>query len=363
MIKFPADGRYVRTIGRSVFYNNIRYLSWSCSAVEFIFTGTSAAVELWTDWVRDEPWKEIFQPQMAVFVNDEKEPRTRFSVSAGTKSYTVFESGVPQTVKIRIAKLSEAAFSKIGIVSISADGEPRPAEARKIKMEFIGDSITCGFGIEGKSAGESFRTKTENPFRTYGALTGEIFGADYNFISWTGIGVYSSDCSPDAEHPADGWVMPMLYGFTDISAEDMLGLDHTPWDFESFVPDVIVVNLGTNDSIFVKNIPERTENFKKAYAGFLRQIREKNPGAYIICALGMMGDALGGNLFPVVAEAVSETGDGKIFSLEFDEQKESDGIGCEKHPNTVTHRKAAEKLIKKILEVTDLKIAGNQSAL
>ncbi len=354
MNKFFADAEHVRPIGRSIFRDGIRYLSWSCSAVEFVFTGRTVSAEIWTDWVRDEPWKTMFQPQTAVFI-DGKLSR-RFAVSAGTKSYPIYESDSVKTVSIRIVKLSEAAFSKIGIASLSADGELRPTEPRARRMEFIGDSITCGFGIEGKSAEEHFSTKTENPCKTYAALTAERFGAEFDLISWSSIGVYSSDCPEGAETPADGWVMPMLYDYTDIGIENILGTEPEPWDFKRFVPDVIVINLGTNDSSFTRDFPDRTENFKKSYADFVRHIREKNPNAYIICALGMMGGILGGKLFPAVEEAVRELNDGRVFSLELDEQKASDGIGCENHPNEVTHRKAAEELAAKISEITGWKI-------
>ncbi len=355
MINFFADCGSVRPIGRSIFRGGIRYLSWSCSAVEFVFTGSLVCADIWTDWVRDEPWKDIFQPQVGVFVNGKMS--RRFAVSEGTNNYTVYKSDTPKEVTIRIVKLSESAFSKIGIVSLSADGEPRPTAQPTRRMEFIGDSITCGFGIEGKSADERFRTETENPCKTYAALTAEYFGAEYNLISWSSIGVYSSSCSPDADKPADEWVMPMLYDFTDIGVENILGSEPELWDFESFVPDVIVINLGTNDSSFTKDIPERIKAFKKAYGDFLLHIREKNPGSYIFCVLGMMGNLLGGRLFPAVEETVREINDGRIFALELDEQKESDGIGCENHPNAVTHRKAAEKLIERIRETTGLSAA------
>lgn len=354
MNKFVADAEHVRPIGRSIFRDSIRYLSWSCSAVEFVFTGRTVSAEIWTDWVRDEPWKIMFQPQAAVFI-DGKLSR-RFAVSAGTKSYPIYESDTPKTVIIRIVKLSEAAFSKIGIASLSADGELRPTPPPARRMEFIGDSITCGFGIEGKSAEEHFSTKTENPCKTYAALAAERFGAEYDLISWSSIGVYSGDCPECAEAPNDGWVMPMLYDYTDIGMENILGTEPEHWDFKSFVPDVIVINLGTNDASFTRDHPDRIENFKRSYADFVRHIREKNPNAYIICALGMMGDFLGKGLFPAVDEAVKAMGDSRIFSLEMDEQEASDGIGCGCHPNEVTHRKAAYKLAAKISEITGWKI-------
>ena len=246
-------------------------------------------------------------------------------------------------------KLSEAAFDKIGIAGISADGEISPTASLSRRMEFIGDSITCGFGIEAKSGDEHFRTETENPCINYAALTARSLGADFHLISWSTIGVYSSDCKDEnAEKPNDSWVMPMLYDYTDISTEEMLGIqNHTEWDFQSFVPDVIVINLGTNDVSFTKDIPERLEGFKKAYMDFLKNIRDKNPGSVIVCTLGMMG----GELFPMIEAAVRDMGDSRIHTLEFDVQKPEDGFGSENHPNAVTHRKAAEKLTKKIRDI------------
>lgn len=345
MNKFFADENHVRVLGRSLFMNNIRYLSWSCSGVEFIFTGSRLTAEIWTDWILDEPWKDMFKCYAAVFVDDEEVPRQRFAIEAGTNSYTIYESNSASTVKIKILKLSEAAFSKMGIVSFSADGEIAPTKPRPKKFEFIGDSITCGFGIETKCTEEDFRTETENSYITYGAEVAKAFNADFNLISWSSIGVYSSDCKEDNGKPNDGWIMPMLYDYTDIGIEGTLGIsEHTPWDFESFVPDVIFVNLGTNDMSFTKKIPDRVRAFKEAYKKFILHIRKKNPTSEIFCLLGMMG----GELYPAIEEAVSEMNDKKVHALELDEQLEADGIGSGDHPNFVTHKKAAEKIIKEL---------------
>lgn len=347
MKNFFADDRTVRALGRTLFRDNTRYLSWSCSGIEFMFTGRELSAELWTDWTLDEPWKGIFQGYMAVFVNDEETPRKRFAVGSGTSEYEIYRSDSAETVKIRIVKLSESAFDKIGIKSISADGEISPTEPREMKIEFVGDSITCSFGIEGKDETEGFRTETENPCINYAALTARRFGADFNLISWSSIGVYSSSTSDGNIN--DGWVMPMLYDYTDIGIEGTLGIEeHIPWEFEKFRPDVIVVNLGTNDATYTKDIPERLRGFEKAYKDFIGNIRKKNPDPYIICVLGMMGD----ELFPDIENAVRELGDSRIFAVRLDVQKPEDGIGSEKHPNFVTHRKAAEKLSAKIAEIT-----------
>ncbi|MDE5992138.1 MAG: SGNH/GDSL hydrolase family protein, partial [Oscillospiraceae bacterium] len=204
--------------------------------------------------------------------------------------------------------------------------------------------ITCGFGIESKSTEDGFRTAEENSDITYAALTAKTFGADFNLISWSTIGVWSSDTKDGTRN--DGWIMPMIYDAADVGIEGVT--DRTPWDFGSFVPDVIVVNLGTNDESYTKDIPERQEEFSAAYRDFIADVRKKNPDSYIVCALGMMG----AELFPAIEKAVSDLSDGKIFALELDGQLEADGTGSGGHPNAVTHKKAAEKLIGKISEIT-----------
>lgn len=349
--KFFADREHVRPVGRTLFIDNIRYLGWSCSGIELVYTGAELSAEIWTDWLVDEPWKAGWQPYIGVFTDGDNVPR-KIGIEQGTNRYTLFKSETVRTVKLRIVKLSENAFGKLGISGLFGDGEASPTEqssGKSGKIEFIGDSITCGFGIEGKSAGEGFRTETENPCITYAALTAEALGKEYELVSWSGIGVYSCSCPDDAESPNDEWLMPMIYPYTDMGAEGSLGLtERTPWDFSSSVPDIIVVNLGTNDYIFTKEIPERKENFRRAYGDFLRLLREKNPSVPVLCTLGMMG----GELYPEIEAAVKDTGDGNIFTLRLTEQRPEDGIGCEGHPNAVTHRKAAAELTEKIKQIS-----------
>lgn len=349
MNTFYADESRVRVLGRSLFLNNVRYLSWSCSGIEFFFEGSELSAEIWTDWEPKEPWSEMFQGYMAVFVNDVEEPFSRFAINSGTDRYELYKSDKPEKVKIRIVKLSEAAFDKVGIVSISADGEIFPTEPKRRTMEFVGDSITCGFGIEAECSEEGFRTAKENPFIGYAALTARQFGADYSLISWSSIGVYSSSCGEDDSKPNDSLLMPMLYEYTDMGLEGTLGMgNRILWDFGRSETQVIVVNLGTNDATFTKGIPERVGEFERAYGNFLAKIREKNPSAYIICTLGMMGD----ELFPSIAKVVEQMRDNRIFAEKFDVQREEDGIGSEGHPNAVTHKKAAERLVKRVSEIT-----------
>lgn len=342
-ITFPEGLSSVRLSPRYIVKDNICYLGWSGSFIEFSFTGRRVCARIKTDfWDCDR-----FYGRMAVFINGEENPVSCFMLENGTeKEYELFSSDSPQTVKLRLMKLSEAAFAKVGIISLCIDGNaleaPTPEFERRI--EFIGDSITCGYGIEGVFNIDEFSTETENPIKAFPLRTAALCQAEYQLVSWSGIGVISSYVEEDAESPKNDWLMPPLYPYTDKGLENVIGFvdgkSHQLWDFSRFVPDIIVINLGTNDASWVKDIAERQEDFKRSYIDFLRLIRRNNPNACIVCIYGIMGTQLS----DTIAEAVTLAGDEKIFYLPLDCQLDEDGIGADWHPSEKSHEKTAQKL-------------------
>jgi lysophospholipase L1-like esterase len=120
------------------------------------------------------------------------------------------------------------------------------------------------------------------------------------------------------------------------------------WDFSRFVPDLIVINLGTNDDSYTKDDAGKQAEYTEEYTGFLKQVRRNNPGSRILCTLGMMGD----RLYPYVEQAVNrytrETGDSNISVMKFDVQLADDGYAADFHPSQATHGKAAARLAAEI---------------
>ncbi len=345
-ITVKPNSEHIRTIGRTVYRNDILYLGFSCTAAEFNFTGKSISAEITTDWVLNEPWQAMFQAYAAVFVNDVL--IKRFPIESGTNSYEIFSADKETSVKICIMKMSENAFDKMGIVSLSSNGNITPTVSKKSRrIEFIGDSITCGFGIEGVFGKDAFSTKQENPYENYAALTARHFNAEFHLVSWTSIGVISNSVPEDSDEPETSWLMPELYDYTDRGTESFLGIPDDKkeiWDNSRFSPQLIVVNLGTNDNLYTRGIPEREKAFLIGYKKFIGKIRSKNPQSVIICALGAMGQ----ELCPQIETAVSELHDENIHSIRFDVQREEDGIGAENHPSLATHKKMSQKLISEI---------------
>ncbi|MNC31376.1 Endoglucanase E precursor [compost metagenome] len=140
-------------------------------------------------------------------------------------------------------------------------------------------------------------------------------------------------------------------GKSEGKLDDTLLPQDVPWDFNKLVPDLIVINLGTNDDSYTKEDTGKQAEYAQEYVEFLKMVRRNNPHAPILCTLGIMGD----RLYPYVEQAVSvysrETGDSNITAMKFDEQLSADGYAADFHPSQATHRKAAHQLTAQIREL------------
>ena len=89
---------------------------------------------------------------------------------------------------IRVYKKSECLMSKVAIKSLSCDGEFVTVEPKemKMKMEFYGDSVTCGYAVESPDFYENFSTRTENSLMSYANYAANELSADVSLISCGG---------------------------------------------------------------------------------------------------------------------------------------------------------------------------------
>jgi len=213
-----------------------------------------------------------------------------------------------------------------------------PSAPKKRKIEFYGNSITCGYAIEDASGKDRWFGYFQNNYLTYAALTARHFDAQYQCIAKSGIGIMVS------------WfplIMPEMYNRTDATDST------STWDFAKYTPDVVVINLFQNDSWIVKmhdnaefkhrfGTTEPNEDFIiAAYKNFVATIRSKYPKASIICALGSMDATREGSAWPgYVQKAATQLNDPKIYTCFFD-YKNTGG-----HPNVDEQKVMADTLIK-----------------
>lgn len=123
------------------------------------------------------------------------------------------------------------------------------------------------------------------------------------------------------------------------------------WDSNRFAPDVIVVNLGTNDMSFTRGKVDRIEHFKKEYYKFLYYVRKHNKDASILCVLGVMGQDLCKSIEEVVDKYSEVNNDSNIYYMTLELQRDEDGIGVDWHPNEDTHKKISNSVVDKIKQI------------
>jgi len=334
-----------KIMGRHMFREDVLYIDFSASYVEFEFTGKNFSAKIRTDNAKG---LAIYVASVGVMIDGKFEKR--IALDEDVKEYVLFESEVEKTVTIRLIKLCEAAFGKMGIISFIHDGIMKPTAYKTKKIEFIGDSITCGYGIEARNEKEGFSTKTENPYLAYAVQTSESFDADYQLVSWSGNGIVSGSIPDYVDEPSNSFLMPYVYKYTDAGGSSFAG-DNIPeeWDFSKFQADIVVINLGTNDATYTRGKLEREAEFERLYAEFITYIHEHQPKAEIICSLGAMGQ----ELCPTIKRMVNRLSatDKKVHYLEFKVQRSEDGYGSDMHPSLKTHNLMAETLRKKILSL------------
>uniref|UniRef100_A0AAV1UVA1 Uncharacterized protein n=1 Tax=Peronospora matthiolae TaxID=2874970 RepID=A0AAV1UVA1_9STRA len=219
-----------------------------------------------------------------VFVNNELHCILRASLTA-TCCDVATGLDIKQKYTIRICKRTEpqmrGAMSTFKICTfygfiIEEDAEVFSVdqlESQPVrKMEFIGDSDTCGFGNEGKASSAKnlfgMKGRMENVYNSYACVTARMFDAEEHVLAWSGKGVHSNsaDWGPN---------MPALW-------KNTLASRQSDWDMSSWIPDIVVINLGINDL----SPPASAEtDIITGYATFVLEVRSYRPDAHIFCVV------------------------------------------------------------------------------
>jgi len=289
--------------GRINYLSDAAELSWPGTSATIQFEGTSISATL-QDLDTANYYNVIVDNQVVSRIHTEKEK----------KSY-VLASGLSKGKhQVQLFKRTEWDKGKTLFFSfeLSQDAKLLPAPApKKRKIEFYGNSITCGYANEDNTGKDRSFGYFQNNYETYAAITARHFDAQYYNNSKSGIGILIS------------WfpfVVTDIYDRTDPTDST------SKWDFSKYTPDVVVINLFQNDSWLV-NMPNQ-ESFKHffgtkkpdeatiiaAYKSFISIIRSKYPNASIICCLGSMDATREGSAWPgYIQTAVAQLNDKKIW--------------------------------------------------
>jgi len=294
----------------------VAMFAWSGTGAIVRFTGTSASVDL------------RGKQEYTVVVDGTVQPKL-----VATDGVNKLAQGLtPGEHTVELYRRTEASQGESEIRGFDFGGgqllAPRAVTRR---LEFIGDSITCGYGDEGANASCGFTPQTENHYLSYAAITARNLEAELSTVAWSGKGVVCN-YGDDANSCTDP--MPTYYD------RILPGRANSTWDFSRFQPDAVVINLGTND-LSTNTDPDQA-TFESGYKALLVRVRHAYPSARILCTNGPMlsGTDLS-NVRTYIGDVVKNLGDSNVSTFEIPPQDGSDGYGCDSHPSLERHKKVA----------------------
>lgn len=170
---------------------------------------------------------------------------------------------------IKIVKVLEDQYSRIVIHHIETEKFVRVNRKPKLKIEFYGDSLTCGFGILGNET--SINSEVEDSTKSFAYLTANTLNANYSCLCYSGIGtVYKGYFPVNIQE---------IYNMYSYSSK-------LPYK-NNFKANVIVVYICTNDQQAVLEDNTKLIDFENNLKEFISKIKEYNKTASIIMCYGM----------------------------------------------------------------------------
>jgi lysophospholipase L1-like esterase len=215
-----------------------------------------------------------------------------------------------------------------------------------LRLEFVGDSITCGAWNLGTPSGAMACPSSSSPWATvlqfesatasYAQQTASLLQAPpATNICYSGRGLVNNNDG------STSGTLPQLYPYIETTGS-------VPYSFSSNLqPNVVVINLGTNDWTGNSDLQSGSTQtaaynaFVTGYEMFIATIRKNYPQAHIICAAGPLNNQ--SNYQTAVQAVVSfenAAGDSKVHYLQFAPPLAK----CNSHPTEPTDTVMAKQL-------------------
>eukprot|EP01088_Endostelium_zonatum_P003546 TRINITY_DN14754_c0_g1_i1.p1 TRINITY_DN14754_c0_g1~~TRINITY_DN14754_c0_g1_i1.p1 ORF type:complete len:357 (+),score=45.73 TRINITY_DN14754_c0_g1_i1:51-1121(+) len=310
--------------GRVQLTNDGRYamFDWSGIQITAAFVGTSISA-IFNDSTGNQ-YNALIDGKFVTIIN----------TTIANKEYLI-ASGLSHTHHtVVLQKRTEALFGVAHFGGFNYQSLTKPKSSiqnsNQLKprtIEFIGDSITCGFGILGHYPC-GFSASTEDVALSYSYLVSQHFSASLHVESWSGKGLVRNYGD---HHTTSLDPFPVYYPRT--LAND----PHSSWNFTQFTPDAVVINLGTND-YSTQPAPPQTV-YEKGYHTFLDFIWGKygrQTPMFLVC-----GPMIGNPCCQYVQNVVASYNGKGVYYVNLQGIMTPADYGCDGHPNTLGHSKMA----------------------
>lgn len=287
-------------------------------------------------------------PYNFVVITLNKENAKRYQLESN-KDNTISLTLEAKKTEITIYKATEASIGDVYFKGVDAKKllKLKPIKY-DYKIEFIGNSITCGMGADDReiSCGTNNWYDQHNAYFAYGPTLSRILNADYLLSSVSGIGMYRNWNDENTEEP----IMPQVYDNLYLNLDKK-----APYNY-SFNPDLISICLGTNDMSegdgTKERLPFNKQKYVDNYIKFVANLYEHYPDVKIVLLNSPMVEGEKNVLLIACLKEVKthfESEHKKIYMALTENIKPQ---GCSYHPNIEDHQKMADQLLpqfKKIL--------------
>jgi lysophospholipase L1-like esterase len=248
--------------------------------------------------------------------------------------------------RFRLEKLTESQNDSSRLIGFYALGSGKalaPPAPTGRAIEFIGDSYTVGYGdtAPGHSCTQAQIHDTTDTQQAFGPVVARRLGADYRVIAFSGRGVVRNygGSSP-------GTAMPDLYPRAIPGDPAILETGPSSWH-----PQIIVINLGTNDFSTPVHAGEAWRDdtalhaaYQHRYIAFARGLLAKQPQARLI----LMGSDVFYPDVTHIADALGKAAPGRVSAVHF---TGLDLGGCDWHPSLKDHQHIADLLQAEITRI------------
>lgn len=316
-------GKY-KTQGRTSMVNGGLSLDYTASSLEFnLYCEGDVSIQYQASNIPSGEGQGLY---FTIIVDGTVKSRSASHVAANGKGSLTLATGLKRGYHtFQIFRQTEIQRGAIQIQSLTFRGEmaPRPAD-KKLYIEFIGDSMTTGYGNL-TTVGNSIPSAPihQDGTKTFAFLTAQQLDADCSVVAIQGIGV------------ACGWqavTMPTVYPTL------RYWWDHNaPYAFDK-KPQIVVINLGENDFATSADKGISASQIEQAFTSFLKTVQQKNPGAKVVWAYGLMSSTAETACKNAVAACGGQAKG--LYTLELP----CNVSGGNRHPSVQGHEAAAKVL-------------------
>lgn len=358
----------LKTYGRCIRDIEHVVLFWTASGIEINIKASEV-------WMEVESTYSIYEPWITISVNGAQ--ISRMMLPKGRYYIPLIRNmnkDEPKTIRIYkdAQAMSADEMHGLRIFGFLTDGELLPLPEKKLKLEFIGDSITSGEGARGAKQENDWIPMLFDSANGYPTLVAEALDADYNVISQSGWGTLTGwDNNPSCALPI---YYDKLCGLAFGERNEKLGA-HVPFDFGRWSADCIIINLGTNDGgafhspLFKDPVTGREtdqrmnedgsfneedlQKLQDAVKLFIAQLRYLNPMAKLLWVYGMLGNEMEPTILEAIDSYVEDTEDRNVYYMSLPDTND-ETVGSRSHPGPKAHAIAAKLITKKIKEILKL---------